>query len=111
MNKTIENFYAKYPTKKLGIITPTPWKTGINYFGVGTTRENMEEYVNALLAVAKRHRLPCLDLYHCSGLNPDNSVVLETYFKENGVQDVGVHPNSEGHKFIANAIKEFIKTF
>lgn len=110
MNKAIENFYAKYPTKKLAIITPTPWKTGINYFGVETTLDNMEEYVNALVAVAKRHRLPCLDLYHCSGLNPDNGVMLSTYFNENGVQDVGAHPNSEGHKFIAQKIKEFIKT-
>lgn len=111
MNAAIDKFFAKHSTKKLGIITPTPWKTGINYFGVETTLDNMEEYVDALLAVAKRRRIPCLDLYHCSGLNPDNPVVLETYFKENGVQDVGAHPNSEGHKFIAQRIKEFIKTF
>jgi lysophospholipase L1-like esterase len=110
MNATVNNFFVKYPTKKLALITPTPWKTGINYFGVETTLENMEEYVDALLSVAKRHRIPCLDLYHCSGLNPDNAAVLTTYYNENGTQDVGAHPNSEGHKFIAQAIKEFIKT-
>lgn len=110
MNAAIENFFIKYPTKKLAIITPTPWKVGIEYFGVATTLENMEEYVEALLAVAKRHRLPCLDLYHCSGLNPDNPTVFTAYYNENGTQDVGVHPNSEGHKFIAPAIKAFIQT-
>jgi lysophospholipase L1-like esterase len=110
MNAAVENFLIKYPTKKLALITPTPWKLGVEYFGVETTLENMEAYVNAILAVAKRNRVPCLDLYHCSGLNPDNSVVLTTYYNENGTQDLGVHPNSEGHKFIAPIIREFIKT-
>jgi len=110
MNAAIENFYTKFPTKKLALITPTPWKLGTKYFGVEVSMENMEEYVEALLAVAKRHRIPCLDLYHNSGLNPDNPVVLAEYYKENGTQDVGVHPNSKGHEFIACAIKEFVKT-
>lgn len=110
INLAIEAFYTKFPTKKLAIITPTPWKVGINYFGVETTRENMEEYVAALIEIAKIHRLPLLDLYHYSGLNPDNNTVVTTYFNENGVQDVGVHPNSEGHKYIYPVIREFMKT-
>ncbi len=110
MNLAIENFFTKYPTKKIAIITPTPWKVGINYFGVATTKENMEAYADALVNVARKHRIPYLDLYHCSGLNPDNQTVLSTYFNENGTQDAGAHPNSSGHKFIAQAIKEFIKT-
>lgn len=110
INATIQAFFNKYPTKKLGIITPTPWKLGIEYFGKVTTIENMEAYVEALLSIAKRHRVPCLDLYHYSGLNPDNGMVLTKYFNENGVQDVGAHPNSDGHKFIFPVVREFVKT-
>ncbi len=110
VNAAIEAFFKKHPTKKLGIITPTPWKSGIEYFGKPTTAENMNAYVEALISVAKKHRLPYLDLYHFSGLNPDNATVLSAYFNENGTQDVGAHPNSEGHKFISSAVREFIKT-
>lgn len=110
MNVAIESFKTKYPTKKIGVITPTPWKLGVEYFGIITTAENMSAYVEALLNVAKRHRVPCLDLYHCSGLNPDNDTVLSEFYCENGTQDIGVHPNSEGHKFMAAAVREFIKT-
>jgi lysophospholipase L1-like esterase len=110
INATVDAFYKNHPTKILGIITPTPWKLGIEYFGTAITAENMNEYVEALIGVAKKRRLPLLDLYHTSGLNPDNEIVLTTYFNENGAQDVGAHPNSEGHRFISRAIREFIKT-
>ena len=110
MNAAVNNFFVKYPTKKIGIITPTPWKVGVEYFGITTSLDNMEAYVDALLSVAKRHRIPCLDLYHCCGLNPDLPAVLAKYYIENGTQDIGVHPNSDGHKFISQAIKEFVKT-
>lgn len=110
INAAVDAFFASHPTKKLGIITPTPWKLGIEYFGKAITVENMEEYVDALISIAKKRRLPYLDLYHGIGLNPDNEAVLAAYFNENGTQDVGAHPNSEGHRFIFPAIREFIRS-
>lgn len=110
INKAVANFFSYHPTKKIAIITPTPWKCGISYFGKETTLENMNEYVEALVAIARKNRIPCLDLYHNCGLNPDNERVLSAYFNEDGTQDVGAHPNSKGHEFIYPTIKEFIRS-
>ena len=71
----------------------------------------MDDYVDALLEIAILKRIPILDLYHDSGLDPNNDVVLEKFYQEDGIQDAGVHPNSLGHKFMYPLWREFIKQF
>ena len=107
INTTIDNFYAVAPGKVLALVTPCPW-----YGYPPTTDGNwMEQYSDAIVAIAKRRGLPCLDLYHGSGMRPWDETFRVMFYNENGVQDEGVHPNSEGHRvFLYPKFREFIKT-
>lgn len=107
MNFALDKFFEKNPSKKIGLITPTPWKE--YYKGSLVDSSLMENYVNMIIEVGKRRGVPVLDLYHNSGLRPWDDNVLSALYNENGIQDDGVHPNSEGHKFIHGLIREFIK--
>lgn len=117
MNLTIEKLVAKNPALRIGIVTPTPWRTNFSYNEDGSasfytiTRSDCDEYVALLKDVAKRHRLPVLDLYETYGLDPDNEQVRELYYTYNGKMDEGgVHPNGEGHKLMYPMWREFVKT-
>lgn len=102
INTTIDNLYTIMPVVQLGIVTPTPW---INY-----TPEDegnaMELYANAIVAICKRRSIPCLDLYHCSNLRPDDATFRSlAYSKDDGD---GVHPDETGHYIIASRFEGFL---
>ena len=75
------------------------------------TRQDLENYVDSLIQIAKIRRIPILDLYHDSGLDPNIDEVLAKFYGEGTAQDPGVHPNSLGHKFMYPLWREFIKQF
>lgn len=109
INKTIDNLIERFPTKPIGIISPTPWS--------GNTPENpncsMARYVDKLEQICKLRGIPYLDLYHHSNLHPDNAVCLNlTFYNKSAVDGNGdgVHPNELGHKIITSRIREFIKS-
>lgn len=107
INTTIDNFYAVAPNKPLGIVTPCPW---VNTPPMDTGNW-MERYANALVGIARMRGIPCLDLYHCSGMRPWDEAFRNEFYCEDGVQDEGVHPNSKGHKvFLYPHFREFLKT-
>jgi len=117
MNLTIEKLLDKNPSLKIGIVTPTPWRTYFSYNEDGTasyetvSRADCDAYVDLLIEVAKKHRLPVLNLYETFGLDPDDEQVRELYFTYNGKTDEGgVHPNSDGHKYMYPQWREFVKT-
>ena len=111
INMVIDIFRKVKPLNKIALVTPTIWRDGA-YFGKhNVTRQDLDNYVEALLQIAKIRRIPILDLYHDSGLDPNIDEVLEKYYNEDGVQDKGVHPNSLGHKFMYPVWREFIKQF
>ena len=108
---TIDVFRKVKPLNKIGLVTPTIWRDGVYYGDVPVTRKDLDDYVEALLQIAKLKRIPILDLYHDSGLDPNIDIVLEKFYQEDGIQDAGVHPNSLGHKFMYPLWREFIKQF
>ena len=66
---------------------------------------------------SKEYSLPCFDLYRNSGLRPWNATNNTEYFTadgtgvETGPRDAdGVHPNSKGHKIMAQKLFEFINS-
>lgn len=103
INTTIDNLYSILPVVQLGIVTPTPW--------VGNMPSDsgfMERYSNLIVEICKRRSIPCLDLFHCSNLNPNSSEVrAAAYSKDEGS---GVHPDETGHKIIAPRFKAFLET-
>ena len=107
INTTIDNFYSVAPTKPIGLVTPCPWA------GFPPSAENnwMEQYSNAIVAIARSRGIPCLDLYHSSGMRPWDASFRESFYVENGIVDAGVHPNSEGHRvFLYPRFREFLKS-
>ena len=111
MNMVIDIFRKVKPLNKIALVTPTIWRDGA-YFGKhNVTRQDLDNYVEALLQIAKVRRIPILDLYHNSGLDPNIDEVLKKFYNEDGIQDKGVHPNSLGHKFMYPVWREFIKQF
>lgn len=106
INKAIDTFYALFPDKKLGLATPTPW--GQYFTGSLTDSTLMEDYANAILTIAKMRGIPCLDLYHESGLRPWDESFRKIYYKWDNVN--GVHPSDAGHEFIAPLWREFIQS-
>ena len=111
INLTIDIFRKVKPLNKIALVTPTIWKDGAYYGDYEVTRKDLDDYVDSLLQIAKIRRIPILDLYHDSGLDPNIEEVLENFYNEDGVQDKGVHPNSLGHKFMYPIWREFIKQF
>ena len=111
INFTIDIFKRVKPLNKIALVTPTIWRDGVYYGDYPVTRKDLDDYVESLLKIAKIKRIPILDLYHNSGLDPNIDEVLKKYYNEDGVQDKGVHPNSLGHKFMYPVWREFIKQF
>ena len=106
INKTIDNLYSVLPTVQLGIITPNPWG------GFNPSDENnlMAQYSAKIVEICKLRGIPCLDLYHCSGLRPwDNAFLGQAYpMNAAGSARDRVHPNEIGHSIMAPRIKAFL---
>lgn len=103
INTAIDNVFSINPIIPLGIITPTPWVNNMP-----SDNGFMENYSNLLVEICRKRSIPCLDLYHCSNLNPNSEAVRNAaYSKDNGG---GVHPNEKGHLIIATHVKAFLNT-
>ncbi len=109
INKTIDNLIDRFPTKPIGIISPTPWRGNTP----NIKNSHMMRYVEKLEQICKRRGIPYLDLYYHSNLHPDNEKCLNlTFYNKSAVDGNGdgVHPNNIGHKLISPMITNFIKT-
>ena len=103
INTAIDNVYSVNPIMNIGIITPTPWQNNMP-----SDDGFMERYSNLLVQICKLRSIPCLDLFHCSGLNPNSSSVrAAAYSRDDGG---GVHPDENGHKLFAPRIQAFLDT-
>lgn len=112
INVGIQNFINRCSDTKIGIITPTPWQSSGN-----CTRENQDKYVELLISICRKYHIPYLDLYHFSGLQPDNADWRSKYYDSDNHEAVGseqlhngIHPNSLGHKYFHGMIREFLKS-
>ena len=59
----------------------------------------LADYVNAIINVANKYNLPCIDLFNSNIFDPFDTEVVPD----------GLHPNTEGYKVIAEKISAFIK--
>lgn len=100
INTTIERIFARIPTCKLGIITPTPWQA----YNPATDTNWMYRYSSAIVQICKNWGVPCLDLYHCSNLRPWDSDFRDIAYSNAD----GVHPNNIGHAIFAPRIEAFL---
>lgn len=108
INKTIDNLYSVLPTVQLGIITPTPW----GGFNPANDNNLMAQYSAKIVEICRLRGIPCLDLYHCSGMRPWDDAFCGSAYNMNSAGDDydRVHPNSTGHAIFAPRIKAFLQS-
>lgn len=102
INTCLDNIYNIKPTIQVGVVAPTPWKNH-------TPADNgvMVRYCEALEAICKNRGIPYLDLFHGSGLRPnDETFRTVAYSKDDGN---GVHPDETGHKMISSHFYAFLE--
>ena len=104
INTTIDNLLDILPTVQLGIVTPTPWSNNMP----NNTNGWMYNYSQAIVDICKLRGIPCLDLFRCSNLRPDDEQFRTlAYSKDDGN---GVHPDETGHRLIAPRFKAFLES-
>ncbi len=97
----------KYPTAKIGVITPLHRCNEDNMRGDGDKLQDvatLKTYVEIIREVAEYYSLPVLDLFKGSGLQPKIPVIQEMYMPD------GLHPNDNGYEILADKITKFIET-
>ena len=71
----------------------------------------MSEFVDKLKTICALRGVPLLDLFHQSGMLPDDATFNSTYYScGDAPNGDGLHPNSEGHKLFYRKIEKFIET-
>ena len=94
----------KYPSKPIIFMTPlhrVMEETLINE--IGLERKPLTEYVRVIREKAEKYSILVLDLFATSGMQPEIEVQNKLYFAD------GLHPNDEGHKRIAEKLKNFME--
>ena len=121
VNLAIDAIESKYPIyAPLGIVSPVPADVDLSVFPDARFPRQipslpdcrLEELTIKLEQICKRRGYPFLDLFHTSGLRPDNEQAKQALFKpaEGYGEADGLHPNSNGQKKIYPKYLEFIKT-
>ena len=87
----------RFPNVPIVVLTPLPRLNEDNFCPPLST------YVEIIREVAAEYALPVLDLYTVSPLKTDDPAVVEKYVPD------GLHPNDDGHKFLAEQILEFLE--
>ena len=102
INTAIDNLYSIMPVVQLGIVTPTPWQGNMP-----SDDGWMATYSALIVEICNRRSIPCLDLFHCSNLNPNSADVRQIAYARDG--GGGVHPSETGHAIIAPRFLAFLE--
>lgn len=101
VNSTLNKLFKKNVQANVGVISPIVTVTGDTY------PADVQKSVNAALReICENRSIPFLDLYHGSGMRPDEDAFRALYYNS---QD-GLHPNTLGHERIYPKILQFLKT-
>lgn len=110
LNKIVRYLQNQHPLAR--IVFFTPLHRGAGKAVSDLTRNNqglyLSDYVAAIRDLADYHSIEILDLYGCSGLNPNVAANAAVYFDPDG-SDL-LHPNTYGHQVIANEILALLGT-
>lgn len=95
----------KYVGKPIVIMTPLHRTMEVRFLPDDKTRtRTLKAYVDAIRQVAEFYALPVLDLYACSGIQPQVEQVKAHYMPD------GLHPNDNGNAVIAHKLQQFLQT-
>lgn len=97
----IEGLITKYPTSRIGFMTPLRKQGDTNPNLEGFT---LKQYRDAIIDMCQDYSIPVLDLYMVGGCHPE----IETWRTQN-LPD-GLHPNQAYYDKLAIQIARFIQT-
>lgn len=103
VNTTIDNLISVKPIMQVGIITPAPWHNNMPY-----DNNWMERYANLIVEICKRRSIPCLDLFHCIGLDTNNPDVISGAYSHD--EGNATHLDEVGQNFITPRILHFMES-
>lgn len=108
LNVVVTGLREKYPDSQLVFATP------LHRFGFGSSAilgtkfsydnlpngegHSLEDYVNAIKAIAEKYDLPVIDLFTLYPYTPENTKDRVKYFPD------GLHPNARGHEILAELL-------
>ncbi|MCA6106965.1 SGNH/GDSL hydrolase family protein [Bradyrhizobium cenepequi] len=103
LSYSLSKLWAAFPKLRMFLITPA-WRlnpkgldSDTNPNGIGLF---LKDYVDAMIQIAERHHIPCLDMWRTFGINIHNYKAL-TFD--------GTHPNDECAVRRADVIASFVK--
>ncbi len=108
LNVVIPALQAKYTSSRIVFVTPLHryGQHNLNYdYEKNQAGHELKDYVDAIKEVCERYSVPVIDLFNMSGLNPSLEAVREKYIPD------GLHPNTEGHKYIANIMRTYLDMY
>lgn len=98
VRKAIEIAIEKYPLARIFLIAPPP------VTGPTTTRaQELDEYSNNQIEIAKIYNIPYIDLYHASGLRPWNADNAAVYYRDY------CHLVAAGHQYVAKLMQKWMQ--
>lgn len=108
LNTVISGIQADHPDSQIVMVTPLH-RTTTKSSGMTSSKDSdankvgatLEDYVNAIKDICKKYDLYTIDLFSEPELDPNNETVRTTCFNADGL-----HPNTAGHKKIAEIISE-----
>lgn len=103
LNYSLKKLSAAFPRLRLFLIAPA-WRLNFENLDSDTNPNEiglfLKDYVDAMLDVAARHHVPCLDLWRTLGVNINN---YKTFTFD------GTHPTQEGSVRRGEVIASFVK--
>ena len=107
INETLDVIFANHPTTPLLVIAPTPWAGNTPDMTTG-----MALYCERLKEICSMRGVAYLDLFHHSGLRPNDTVQRDLVFYNGSLDGHGdyVHPNKLGHSIIAPRIMQAMES-
>ena len=107
INETLDVIFENHPTTPLLVIAPTPWAGNTPDMATGMT-----VYCEKLQAICSRRGIAYLDLFHHSGLRPDDDDQNSLVFYDGSLDGHSdfVHPNKLGHSIIAPRIMQAMES-
>lgn len=97
---SIVTLLTKYPHLKIMVLTPTyryMYNSNMGCDGMLYNGNSYEQYIDAIISVAREFKLPYIDLYRTLGFNAYN---FKYYYREND----GTHFNAKGNEHIGKRI-------